>query len=78
MLVPLMKALSKNYLKFKCTGCTTSEAHQKTHITEAAIAGFGLSVITWGSSLLAIGVAMAHGYKSANHYKSKITQPNDH
>lgn len=48
---------------------------KKTHLTEAVIAfaGLGLSVMTGGTSLLATGIAMAHGYKSSNDYKSKVT-----
>lgn len=47
---------------------------QKTHLTEIgiAVAGLGLSVLTGGASLLATGIAIAHGYKSHNDYKSKI------
>lgn len=48
---------------------------QKTHLTEAgiAVAGLGLSVLTGGASLLAIAIAIAHGYKSHSDYKSKVT-----
>lgn len=48
---------------------------KKTHLTEAIIglAGLGLGVMTGGASLLATGVAMAHGYKSSSDYKSKVT-----
>lgn len=48
---------------------------KNTHLTEAgiAIAGLGLSVLTGGASLLATGIAMAHGYKSHSDYKSKVT-----
>ncbi|WJT07817.1 hypothetical protein [Vibrio harveyi] len=48
---------------------------QKTHFTDAsiALAGLGLSVVTGGASLLATGIALAHGYKSHHDYKSKVT-----
>lgn len=48
---------------------------KKTHLTEVgiAIAGLGLSVLTGGTSLLATGIAIAHGYKSHSDYKSKVT-----
>ncbi len=48
---------------------------KNTHLTEAgiAVAGLGLSVLTGGASLLATGIALAHGYKSHSDYKSKVT-----
>ncbi len=48
---------------------------KKTHFAEIsiAVAGLGLSVLTGGTSLLATGIAIAHGYKSHNDYKSKVT-----
>ncbi|ELA9308261.1 hypothetical protein OTK59_02230 [Vibrio natriegens] len=48
---------------------------KKVHLTEASIAmaGLGLSMVTGGASLFATGIAMAHGYKSHNDYKSKVT-----
>ena len=47
---------------------------KKTHLAEIgiAVAGLGLSVLTGGASLLATGIAIAHGYKSHNDYKSKV------
>ena len=47
---------------------------KKTHLTEIgiAIAGLGFSVLTGGTSLLATGIAIAHGYKSHSEYKSKV------
>jgi hypothetical protein len=49
---------------------------KNTHLTEAviAVAGLGLSVLTGGSSLLATGLALAHGYKSHSDYKSKVIE----
>ncbi|MFD1260678.1 hypothetical protein [Entomomonas asaccharolytica] len=48
---------------------------KNTHYTDVAIAvaGLGFSVLTSGVSLLATMMAFAHGYKSYNDYKSKIT-----
>lgn len=53
---------------------------KKTHLADAsiAIAGLGLSVVTGGFSLLATGMALAHGYKSYNDYQSKVTANPSH
>lgn len=47
---------------------------RKTHLTEVSIAtmGLALSVLTSGASVFGTILALAHGYKSHNDYKSKL------
>ncbi|HIF9241232.1 TPA: hypothetical protein ACX6RC_003817 [Photobacterium damselae] len=48
---------------------------KRTHFAEAciAVAGLGLSVVTGGASLIAIGIAGLNALKLHNDYKSKVT-----
>ncbi|EGQ8705454.1 TPA: hypothetical protein KD885_003086 [Vibrio parahaemolyticus] len=48
---------------------------KRVHVTDVSIAfaGLGLSMVTGGTTLFATALAMAHGYKSYNDYKSKMT-----